>query len=305
MIIKPKFYLTFAGIILILSLCLLSKPIFSYLERERKYLKEKRKAVEVSYYLPDFEGLARHVISPEESPDIEPDSYISYYTKVEEKYPDLKTVYPFQGYFYAKAEYFDKAIEAYELAVKDNPYHFWSYYNLALLYHRKEDFLTSNNLLHQALVTNPKATFYVINQMPLYRQIWKHIPAPGEVIMSNLKKGIQDCFALLIINLYNLKEYEGLLKVFPMALEKDFSRKAFYYYYAGLASYQLKRYELALLFLQEVIKHDNQNKKAFYYLALVYMESGNEKMADAAMQRAKALNETGAVSDGALFYRLF
>lgn len=244
--LKPETAMTHrAKIFLILSVLtaiaflLSAKPAFEYLNAERAYLKEKSQRVELSYYFPDFAALARY-ISTQKDLDVASGDYLAYYLKTGEMYPNLKEIYPFVGFFYAKGEQYTSAIEAYETAIQHNPQYFWSYYNLAVLYRRNGELRKSNALIQRALELKPQVTLYVINQSTLYRQIWRHMPDAEGVITKNLKHGFEDCVGVLILNLYELKEYQALLQVAAQAVKGDYSRKEFVTTYAQLAIEELK-----------------------------------------------------------------
>lgn len=216
-----------------------ARAVFNYLNQERAYLKEKKHKVELSYYFPDFSALARYVSTQKEL-DASSADYLAYYLKTEELYPGLTEIYPFEGFFYAKSEQYAPAIAAYEKAIKNNPHYLWSYYNLAILYRHNGELRKSNEVIRRALGLKPQVTLYVINQSSLYRQIWRHMPDAEDVITKNLKEGFEDCLGVLIINLYELKEYQALLQVAAQTVKGDYSRKEFAASYAALAVEKLK-----------------------------------------------------------------
>jgi tetratricopeptide (TPR) repeat protein len=93
-----------------------------------------------------------------------------------------------------------------------NPFFFWPYYNLGVIYFQMGDYVSSAKILSKALSLKKEITLEILYQSPFYRQIWRKIPDPPQTLENNLDQGRQDAALLLAACFLKARAYDQVLK---------------------------------------------------------------------------------------------
>ncbi len=192
------------GVLIILAACILPSLI-KHMIKEHQLVNEKSKIITISYYFPHFPYFA-DIVSGEKQPNKElmdgyhfsrPYIFHTYYQRA----VDLLTDNDSARYLLGFCDYYmgqgKEAQKHYEKALEINKYFFWVYYNLGIIYFQEQDYLRSATVLTNALRLNKNITLEILHQSAFYRQIWRNLPNPPQVLESNLQEGFQDAAFLL------------------------------------------------------------------------------------------------------------
>ena len=173
-----------------------------------------------------------------------------------------------------------------------NPHSFWFRYNLGLIYFKGGRYQEAAESLEKAMAAKWEQNQGLIYLSKIYQPMIGKIGDIDNRIRSNLKIGYGNCTMLLVLSHYYLKDFPEALRYAASALGPDIAHQDFLYYYAGLAAYNLKRYDQSVYFLKECIKKNPQHADAFYYLGLCLKALGKEEMALVSLQQAAVLHQT-------------
>ena len=196
-------------------------PFIAEIIREHNLVIEKAKVMTISYYFPHFPYFAQ-IVEGAQKPNEElmdgyhfgkPYIFHMYYQKAAELFPKNEDAYVLLGY----TEYYQKsindALRDYQKSIELNPYFFWSYYNLGVIYFQQKDYMKSVWMFTRALSLNHTMTLEILHQSGLYRQIWKHVNNPPQLLQSNLEQGRQDAGVLLAASYLKGKAFAQSLQV--------------------------------------------------------------------------------------------
>lgn len=173
-------------------------PLVAHIIKEHNSIEEKSKFLTLSYYATSLSYFA-DIITGSEEPDKDRTggAIYAYYQMAENLLPNIDSVHYLLGY----CEYYrgdiDEARTQYERSIDLDPYFFWSYYNLGVIYFRQGDFLKSAEVLNKAFSLKNEISLGVLHQNPFYQQIWRYIDNPGQILESNLSEGQKDAALLL------------------------------------------------------------------------------------------------------------
>ncbi len=211
-----------AGLVVLAVGCALWRhnPLVTEIIKEHDLVEQKSKLVTISYYYPAF-GYFADIVSGAQPPKKEwmqgyyfgkPYIFHQYYQKAAQLLPDSDAAHFLLGF----CEYYlgspDLARTQYEASVAVNPYFFWSYYNLGVIYFQQGDFLKSAMVLTQALALK-KVALTILFQNPFYRQIWRNLANPPQVLEGNLNQGVQDAALMLAACYLKAGAYGQVLQI--------------------------------------------------------------------------------------------
>ena len=128
--------------------------------------------------------------------------YISYYM------PSRSDAYGLRGLLHYHMNKSSIAIKYYHKAIQLNPYFFWYYYNLSIIYYEEGEYKKSALLLSQALKLPPVSTLRsIIQSQKVYVIIHKLYTGErtGIMLENELKQGYKDAKILLLKNYLKLK----------------------------------------------------------------------------------------------------
>jgi len=150
-----------AGLVVLALVCVLWRhnPLVTEIIKEHELVNQKSKLVTISYYYPAF-GYFADIVAGTQPPKKEwmqgyyfgkPYIFHQYYQKAAQLLPDSDAAHFLLGFCQYYLGLGDMARTQYETAAALNPYFFWSYYNLGVIYFQQGDFLKSAMALTQAL----------------------------------------------------------------------------------------------------------------------------------------------------------
>lgn len=166
--------------------------------KEHNSIQEKSKLLTLSYYATSFSYFA-NIINGTQEPDKDQmgGAIYTYYQMANQLLPDIDSAHYLLGYCEYYRGNLDEALAQYKRSIDLDPYFFWSYYNLGVIYFRQGDFLNSAEVLSRAFSLKNEITLGVLHQNPFYQQIWRYIDDPGPILESNLSEGQKDAALLL------------------------------------------------------------------------------------------------------------
>jgi tetratricopeptide (TPR) repeat protein len=184
-------------------------PLVVEMIKEHQQAEQKSKFASVSIYypyLPYFAGIVAGVEKPrKEWMDTyylgRPYIFSLYYGKAVEMFPENDAGHYLLGYcaYYSGDQ--NSARRQFEESMKINPYFFWSYYNLGVIYFQQGDFLKSAEVLNKGLSIKKEFTLEILRQGAFYGQIWQYLANPPQISGRNLDEGQEDAAFLLAVYL--------------------------------------------------------------------------------------------------------
>jgi len=193
--------------LLFVALFIFRKPVLTYLVQEREKVQEKSKAVTLSYFLPPFSPFASFVESQKPLAGSHPGQCVRYYDKALNFYPHLIDAHAMLGLCHYYNGDIPASLLSYQKAVASNPHFFWNQYNLGVLYYKMGQYSASTEALKQAVSKSPEMAFKIINVSAVYKQIWRHMSEVEGRLLENFRLGLQDAYALLVLDQYHLKNF--------------------------------------------------------------------------------------------------
>lgn len=239
--------------------------------------------------------------------------YVSYYQKILEyfpnKQPDPADTLGILGYFYFRLDDSYKSIKHYQKALEINPRFFWFDYNLGLIYRKNNEYERSIESLQKAAQQNIKqSTAYIMQSQWVYLPIISQLTqlenqstntdsnhldiTEKDFIIQQLMGAKQTIPLILILNYYDLNEFEMAFDLANEAIKNGHPAVYFTYFYAALSAYQLKQYDTAEKLLLKCIAMQPKHPDAFYYLSLNTSAMGNEPLAQEYARRYKYQKES-------------
>jgi tetratricopeptide (TPR) repeat protein len=189
--------------------------------KEHDFVDQKAKLVAISYYFPTFQYFA-DIASGKEQPKKalmdgyhfgKPYIFYDYYQKSVDLLPERDEPHFLLGF----CDYYlgnpDEAVVQYGKSMEINPYFFWSYYDLGVIYFQQGDFLSSATILNKALSLRKDITLSILYQSPFYRQIWHEMANLPQIFEINLSEGQEDTMLLLAACFVNAGGYDQALQI--------------------------------------------------------------------------------------------
>lgn len=156
---------------------------------------------------------------------------------------------------------------------------FWPNYDLGVLYYKKGMWPQSTEFLFKAVASNPKLTAALMRDSLVYRQMMAN-PAFTYNLDDEIKDAQSKAFILLLSSLHSLRQYDKMLVFSDVAIaHQDLFYKDAFYYYAGLAFYEMGQTQKAFLLFQKSLSVVSDNPDVYYYLAQIYQKAGRPDQA--------------------------
>jgi tetratricopeptide (TPR) repeat protein len=196
-------------------------PLVMEIIKEHYQVEQKSKLASISAYYPFFPYFAGIVVGIEQ-PRKEwmyayylgrPYTFSLYYGKVAEMFPDNDAGHYLSGYCEYYSGKLDPARAQFEEAIRLNPYFFWSYYNLGVIYFQQGDFLKSADILSRTFTFKKEITLDILRQGAFYGQIWQNIANPPQILEKNLDEGQEDGALLLAAYLVKAGRFDQALQI--------------------------------------------------------------------------------------------
>ena len=217
--------------------------------------------------------------------------YLHYYRKVAEYIPNRDDAFGLSGfcYYYLGQEY--QAKKAYKKALEINKYFFWHYYNLAVIHFKNGQYEEVAALLKKALDIKPKMAVMVMLTSKIYNDIFGSVESLGDKPTESLGAGYADARRMLVLSYYHLKDFENMLQVAEYSFRTKADPTMDFYFYAGLAAYEMKQYGRAIQIFQEMAEKNPLSCEAFHYIGLSARALGREDVARGALRQAERLRK--------------
>ncbi len=219
--------------------------------------------------------------------------YIQYYKKIVEFIPGRSDALGMLGYCYYQAGHYKEAAQFYQKAIDLHPPIFWFHYNLGMAHFRQGKFKEAIAAFETAKTKRADTTVKYLHASKVYKQIGDKIKNFKEKTAINIQKGYRDCYIFLILAYHQGKDFAAVEQTAKQALTAKLKDPAFFYYYAGLAAYDLKHYEDAVAYFNNCIKSNPQYIGAFHYLGLSLQAVGRNALAEAVLQKSEELKKAG------------
>jgi len=218
--------------------------------------------------------------------------YKDYFELILHYMPDDVVTGQLLGYvdFYEGQE--QKAIDLFKgsLSVKGQAL-FWSNYNLGVIYYKKGMWPQSADYLFKAITSNLQLTVLLMENSMVYKQIFSS-NAFHYSLGDEIKDAQAHAYILLLSSLQHMGQYEKMLAVSNLALEnKELSDQDAFYYYTGLAFFDMGQMEKAFLFFQKSLMLEKNDPDVYFYIANIYQNAGKAEQARYFLQASYLLHQ--------------
>lgn len=197
--------------------------------------------------------------------------YIKFYEKVNQFFPNQVDTLSMLGFCYSKLGDTRRAVFYYNKAIQLDPQYFWPYYNLGLIYFKNRLFKEARAMFQQAILCDLNYALNFIHQSKVvYRSIALDDPLFGQEAPKRLREGYKNAYVLLLFTDFELKDYSLMLKDAHEAMTKKLDNQDIFYFFVGLAEYELKEFKKAVYLFKVALKHNSRSYDSYYYLGLSY-----------------------------------
>lgn len=205
--------------------------------------------------------------------------YVHYYRQVIDYMPYTADAFGMLGLCYYHMQEKGKAIAAFKRAIELNPHFFWFYYNLGAFYYKDGRYEEAVELFKQAMTTESDAALSFIYISKIYLPIRDITQDYQNTINLRLEAAYRHCYQMVILTQYQLRDFQGVVGSANYAIREKFEDLAFYYFYSGLAAYELKEYPVAISLLQDCLALRKDYREAYQYLASAWLALGKKDIA--------------------------
>lgn len=175
--------------------------------------------------------------------------------------------------------------------VVDGKFLFWSNYNLGVIYYKKGIWPQAADYFLKAIASNPRLAVVLMQESIIYKQIFA-----SPYFQYSLKDEINDAqsrsYILLLSSLGHMRMYDKMIVISKLcAANQHLSYKDAFYYYGGLAFFEMGKFKSAFLFFQKSLTLENSDPYVYYYMANIYQKAGQLEQARALLQVSFALHQ--------------
>jgi len=257
-----------------------------------KMLEMRIKVRHLNDAIPDFSNLINFSQDQNVRKGIDWEPYKDYFELVVRYEPDDLITKQLLGYvdFYTGQE--DQAMALFKASSQMNGrFLFWSNYNLGVMYFKKGMWPQSAVYLFKAISSNPQLSILLMQNSIVYKQIFAN-PYFKYSINDEITDAQARAYVLLLSCLNNMGQYEKMVLVSNLALSgQNLSYKDAFYYYAGLAFYELHQYDKAYLLFQKSLSLEKDNPDIYYYIGDIYEKAGQLDQARGFIQISYTLHQ--------------
>jgi len=220
--------------------------------------------------------------------------YLDYYEEIVEYYPNMADAHGLLGFCYYHSGEHQKAISSYEKAIEINSRFFWFHYNLGVIHFKNSRYAMAAEALENAAATNLEHALVFIRMSEMIYQpiLLEAFQVSNRSGMDQLRAGYRDGHVLQVLSQYYLKNYEEVMRIARFVITSGLDHQEFFYYYAGLAAYELKEYQKAIALLELAVEKAPHHADTFRYLGLCLKALGRDKDAVKAVARFIILSKT-------------
>jgi tetratricopeptide (TPR) repeat protein len=125
--------------------------------------------------------------------------YVDYYEHYLEVSSSLDDIFGILGYCYCHLGKKEKAAELLKEAIKRNPYYFWYYYNLALLYITEHQYKEAETLLEQVSQFTSTGTLLTLRESKIYFALIENQEDSLHVLSNHFEHGHKRSISLMYV----------------------------------------------------------------------------------------------------------
>ena len=218
--------------------------------------------------------------------------YRNFYEEMIKNFPDTTEAYPLLGFCYYYEGKEKKAIDSFQRSMHFEPEFFWNYYNLGVIYYNKGQYKEVIDYLKKGTALNPQKSLELIrNSKVIYRSIRTDDLIDDGQLLLRLKMGYQDAYRLLVLSHLKLKQYSLAMDFANLAIQSTDGATEDFYYYGGLAAYEMKSYDEATRYFQICLSKDPDHPEAYRYIGLILEATGKKDSAQKVLGRAEKLRQ--------------
>jgi tetratricopeptide (TPR) repeat protein len=220
---------------------------------------------------------------------------IYYHKAVAHFFPFQKAEsYGMLGFCYERMGQVSQAIASYKEAIAANPDYFWPYYNLGVIFYRKAQYLQAHDYFQQAIKEGPIKTIILSSKSKVFNDVRLSKQSGSYNFSQGVKEGYVQAYILMMESLYKLGNYTQLAEVALNGLNEGLDVQGIFYYYAGVAAFNLKSYPKAIDLLEKSLQINPNNPEAFLYMGFCLKIINKIEMAQAFIDKASLLHQQGA-----------
>lgn len=235
--------------------------------------------------------LVQYIKGTGEFEALEADKFLYYYKTVNEYIPGRADVYGMLGFSYAHLNKKEKAVEYLSKSIEKNPYFFWNYYNLGAVYYNTGEYAQAAAYFEQALTIPKEASIkYAFSSIVYQHLIDGAMYESMQDFVDDVRADYEKTYINLILCNLRLKDYKNMLAIANYAIKLNIEDAWVFYYYAGVASFELRDFKGAITALRASINLMPTNAKAYEYLESTLRIIGDEQTA----QQIQAIGKRSA-----------
>ncbi len=245
-----------------------------------KTVDERNKARQLNGMRPDFKEMIVFSKSLNHLENINWKPYKDYFEKVLKYMPDYSVANELMGYVYFNMGQEQKAIASYNKVLTISKNYFWPNYNLGVIYYKKGFYQEAFTCLRRAVESNPEWTIKYVYDSMMYRQIFV-----SGAFKYNLKEELNSAYSsayiLMLSSLERLKRYDAMLYLSLFVIsKKEFPNQDAFFFYAALATFEMKQLDKSLSFFEQSLILDKNNPMTYLYLSRIYKMAGKDQASE-------------------------
>ncbi len=223
-----------------------------------------------------------------------------YYKKVTELMPKMADAEGMLGFCYFYGGEQQKAARAYERAIKIHPQCFSFHYNLGYIELKQRHYPQAFNHFKNSIQVEPIDNIKFIIGSRIYLPLLPARQQPNvlaQIMGEHVGQGYRQAYLDLLWTCEQMKDYKNMLFFSQKAIATDIDNQGPFYYYAGLAAYELKDYPKSIVYFQEALTRKFNYSQTFYTLGLA-LRAVNRPESIVAMRTAEKLSKEGKIFNG-------
>lgn len=192
--------------------------------------------------------------------------YIKFYEKLVGFFPERADAFSVLAFCYYHNQEWQPAVSAYQQALDLNADVFWFHYNKGFILYKNKQFQDALKVFEGARGCELSSTVEFIKESKIvYRLIGVDDAVFFAQANQRLIQGREDVYFLSALIGYSLKRYDELLAMADLARSQGI-QDADFWFYAGMAAFQMKNYDAASECFIFCLSRDQQNVKAWEIL---------------------------------------
>ncbi len=225
------------------------------------------------------------------------EEFRQYYKEVFNLFPERADAMGLYGYCsYLLGEH-SAARDAYSQALALQPDFFWYHYNLGVDRYHRGDYPLAIAHLRKAYNRSPEQTLdYVFTSERLYIRLYREFHRESDMYFVNqLQQAYDSAYKMVILSYYQLKQYQSVMDVANDALQKNNPSKGFYFLFLGKASFNMKEYEDAIMYLRNSLQFDIDNPDVYEHWGQCLEALGHVGQGRLIRQKSRELSQESNV----------